>query len=61
LAIFAFRQWAQVDNVLIGLVVASVTTGVVTLLTLVILPSGRTAIRDLRSIVMLLLNRKLAA
>ncbi len=60
LAIFAFRRWSGVDDPLTGLVAAGAITAAVSLITLAILPSGRPAIHDLRSILRLLVRPRLA-
>jgi PST family polysaccharide transporter len=61
LAIAAFRQWSGVVNPLIGLLACAAITGVVSLLTLIIMPSGRPAIRDLKSIALTILKPMLPA
>lgn len=59
LASLAFRYWQQPTNALFGIVASTVITGVTTFLILTLLPSGRSALKDvLHTITML---RKSAA
>lgn len=57
LSLLAFRAWGAGANILVNLVVAAVITVIVTLAVLVMLPSGRIALRDLRALPALLLKR----
>jgi PST family polysaccharide transporter len=60
LGILAFRQWSGVSNPLVGLLACAAITGAGSLLTLAIIPSGRPAIRDLKSIAITLLRPRAA-
>jgi PST family polysaccharide transporter len=61
ISIFVFRQSIGTIHPVIGVIVAMVITAVATLLTLVILPSGRPTIREFRSILAILAKRKAIA
>lgn len=54
LVLFAFRQWVEVSNPLIGLTIALMITAGITLSVFTILPSGRLALQDFRSLLALL-------
>ncbi len=50
LSLFAFRQWAAGPNPLINLLEGAGITGVVSLIVLATLPSGRIVLQDLKSL-----------
>jgi PST family polysaccharide transporter len=56
--LFVMRTMVEIENRPIGLLLALVVTVVVTLVTLISLPSGRLALRDIRSSVFLLVTRR---
>lgn len=57
-ALLAFRRWIEVSNPLIGVTVALVITAGVNLTVLALLPSGRVALQDFRSLFALLIKRQ---
>jgi O-antigen/teichoic acid export membrane protein len=58
LSIFGLRQVVGAIDPLLGLITAAVITAVVSLLTLIALPTGRTVLSDLKSLPALLFKRK---
>src|SRR3712207_9588817 len=58
LAIWAFRHWIGTVEPLRGLIIAGGITMVTVFFTLVLLPSGRSVLRDLKGIPPLLFGRK---
>lgn len=57
LALLAFRQWVEISNLFIGLSVTLAITVLVTLSVLAVLPAGRLALRDMKSLLVLLYRR----
>lgn len=57
-ALLAFRQWVEVSNPLVGLTIALGITAGITLSVLALLPSGRSAIQDFKSLFAVLVRRK---
>lgn len=60
-AVFGFRQWAEVSRPLTGLVVSFLIGTAAALLAFLALPGGRAALRDVRSVLPLLIKRRGAA
>jgi PST family polysaccharide transporter len=56
--LFAFRYLAKVENPLIGLSLALTVTLAMTLTTLIVLPSGRVALQDLKATFYVLITRR---
>ncbi|MBA3805452.1 MAG: lipopolysaccharide biosynthesis protein [Acidobacteria bacterium] len=57
-ALLLFRRWAGVNSPLAGLIIAGGIASVITLLVMLVLPSGRKALADLRHLTASLMKRR---
>lgn len=58
LTLLAFRQWIEITNLFMGVIIALIITIVTALTVFAILPSGRLALQDWKNMLILILKKK---